>query len=221
MASTRKHFADTHPLVRSQYSSTAPHACDLCGSRLAGLIGYRCDTCNFDAHEACADYFQQSISFFAHPWHAIGLSRIPIGSTGLTWTCDLCREGCTPGRFVYCCAQCGFVVHPVCTMLPQVIHSSLHKEHYLHMVPSTGSCSSCRGVLPVWHYRCGLCAFNIHISCVGGGGAVGGSGTRSSLGNSVAKYLIKQSFKVAIDVATNGMASAVMGVISSDDNSEG
>jgi hypothetical protein len=224
MASTRKHFADAHPLVRSQYSSTAPHTCDLCGSRLAGVIGYRCDSCNLDAHEACADYFQQSISFFAHPWHAVGLSRIPIvGCTGLTWTCDLCREGCTPGSFVYCCAQCGFVVHPVCTMLPQVIHSSLHKEHYLHLVPSRGRCSSCRGVLPVWHYRCGLCAFNIHISCVGGGGGGGGGdgggggggGIRSSPGNNVAKYLMKQSFKVAINLATNGMASAVLAAISS------
>ncbi|KAK3125661.1 hypothetical protein QOZ80_7BG0608080 [Eleusine coracana subsp. coracana] len=119
MASTRMHFADPHPLVRSQYSSTASHVCDLCRSRLAGLIGYRCDACNFDAHEACADYFKKSITFFAHPWHALGLSRIPISSTGLSWTCDLCREDCGPGSFVYCCAQCGFVVHPLCTLLPQ------------------------------------------------------------------------------------------------------
>jgi hypothetical protein len=70
-----------------------------------------------------------------------------------------------------------------------------------------------------------LCAFNIHISCVGGGdgggggggdgGGGGGGGIRSSPGNNVAKYLMKQSFKVAINLATNGMASAVLAAISS------
>ncbi|GJN11057.1 hypothetical protein PR202_ga29220 [Eleusine coracana subsp. coracana] len=161
--------------------------------------------------------------FLVHPWHALGLSR--INSTGLSWTCNLYREDCNPGSFVYCCAQCGFiVVHPLWLSArcytPVDPQLSLHTEHYLHMVPATGNCIICREGLPVWHYRCGLCAYNLHIACVSGrGGGVGrsrvvGRAGASNLGNGIAKYVLKQSFKVAFNVATSGMASAVMGGLS-------
>ncbi|TVU37984.1 hypothetical protein EJB05_11331, partial [Eragrostis curvula] len=201
-----EYTSPTHTRWCDRSTASRPATAATCAGpiKLAGHIGYRCSSCNFDAHEACADYFKQAISFFAHPWHAISLSRIPRSrGGGLTlmtrapsWACDVCREDCAPGRELRLLlrAQCGFVVHPVCTMLPQVIHSTLHKEHYLHMVPGSGTCSACREGLPVWHYRCGLCAFNLHIACVGG--------AKSSRGDRIAKYLLKQSFRVAVDAAT-------------------
>jgi hypothetical protein len=62
-AAHRRHFADPHVLLKTQYNNTSNHTCDICRSKLAGLIGYR----YFDIHEACADYFKQTISFFRAP----------------------------------------------------------------------------------------------------------------------------------------------------------
>jgi hypothetical protein len=62
-----QHFADPHMLLRTEYNSMASHTCDVCQSKLAGLVGYRCNACNFDVHVACADYFKETVSFLAHP----------------------------------------------------------------------------------------------------------------------------------------------------------
>ncbi|CAN6184541.1 unnamed protein product [Urochloa humidicola] len=163
-----RHFADPHALLKMQYNSTATHICDICRSKLAGLIGYRCSACDFDIHEACADYFKESISFFAHPWHTLTLTRMPKSCVG--WICDLCREECPPGNFVYRCVRCMFDVHPLCTMLPQTIRSLLHKAHDLCMTPATTGhcCSACNKGLAVWQYRCGFCGLKLHIACASG-----------------------------------------------------
>ena len=54
---------------------------------LAGLICFGCHQCNFHVHRACAGYFgeTETISFFAHPSHALKLSRSPGR------VCDICR----------------------------------------------------------------------------------------------------------------------------------
>lgn len=103
----RRHFADPHMLVKKQYNGTATAMCDICGSKLASLTGYGCSDCNFHIHEACAGYFKEIISFFAHPWHALTLTRTPSTSC-VGCSCDLCSEECPPGTFVYRCARCMF-----------------------------------------------------------------------------------------------------------------
>uniref|UniRef100_A0A0D9X1E4 Phorbol-ester/DAG-type domain-containing protein n=1 Tax=Leersia perrieri TaxID=77586 RepID=A0A0D9X1E4_9ORYZ len=61
-----RHFAHPeHLLLKTRYVSTSGHVCDICGTKLSGLVGYRCNACDFDIHEACADYFKETISFFA------------------------------------------------------------------------------------------------------------------------------------------------------------
>ena len=164
-----RHFADPHMLQRLQYSCTASHTCDICLSKLAGRVGYRCNTCNLDIHEYCADSYKPTITFFAHPWHTLQLSRIP--RSGVGWVCDLCREKCPPGSLVYRCIDCLFDVHPRCTRrFPQTIRSSLHPEHDLRMVPSSGHvCGACGTGLPVWQYVCGGCKVRFHIACVKSG----------------------------------------------------
>lgn len=82
------HFAHPQqPLVKTQYERSAPrHVCDICEAVIANL-GYRCNTCgNFYIHEACATYFKEDISSFAHPWHTLTLAR-----TIDVRACDLCR----------------------------------------------------------------------------------------------------------------------------------
>ncbi|WVZ66668.1 hypothetical protein U9M48_015858, partial [Paspalum notatum var. saurae] len=246
MASTLRHFADPHLLLQTQYNNSATHVCDICRSKMAGLTGYRCSACDFNIHEACANYFKETVSF-AHPWHTLTLSRIPTSNVG--WVCDLCKEACPPGNLVYRCIDCIFDVHPLCTMLPQTIRSPLHPQHDLRMVPSSGRCKACREDLPVWHYVCS-CLFRVHIACVSGGapgqsntdaghasgGACAGKSSATttvtaastavvatteaqgssarqtassgkSRGSSVAKFLLKTSFHLAISAATGGMAS--------------
>ncbi|CAN6184517.1 unnamed protein product [Urochloa humidicola] len=240
-----------HPLQRTQYGRDSTHVCDICRSQLAGLAGYRCNACDIDVHEACAGYFKESVAFFAHPWHSLTLSRIPSGAGAgiISWTCDLCEEECAPGSFVYRYVRCMFDVHPLCTMLPQMVRSPLHPGHDLCMVPSSGSCSACHGDLPVWQYVCGgagACLFRLHIACVSGvptggdcivaeqsfyagaaaqmggfGGQTAGSGAYSSYSIAakpsssmrVAKFLLKTSFRVAIDAASGGSASSVLDVL--------
>lgn len=236
----RRHFADPHLLLKTEYNSTATHFCDICGSKLRGLIGYRCNACNFDIHEACADYFKESVTFFAHPWHALTLTRMPSSCVG--WICDLCMEECPPGTFVYRCLRCMFEVHPLCTMLPQTIRCHLQPEqHDLCMVPGWGHCSACKESLGVWQYRCGFCRLKLHITCAsggeqggaaaatrpqttstGGGAAAAQSNAavagRPSRSNAVAKFLLKTSFRVAIHAATGGLASPVFEMLAASWN---
>ncbi|KAF6991842.1 hypothetical protein CFC21_008890 [Triticum aestivum] len=242
----RRHFADPHVLLKTQYNGTSNHICDICRSKLAGLMGYRCSACDFDIHEACADYFKQTISFFAHPWHTLTLSRMPSSCDG--WVCDLSMEGCPPGDLVYRCTDCLFDVHPLCTLLPQTIRSPLHPRHDLRLVPSVGTCKCGCKELSVWNYVCS-CPFKVNIACASGCAPSSGrqstnsghhaSGShvsttaqvssasqtssssssqsltvRRSRRSSVAKFLLKTSFHVAVNAATGGLASPVLEVLS-------
>uniref|UniRef100_A0A0D9X1E2 Phorbol-ester/DAG-type domain-containing protein n=1 Tax=Leersia perrieri TaxID=77586 RepID=A0A0D9X1E2_9ORYZ len=221
-AAQRRYFAHPqHLLLRTTYKSTSRQACDICCAKLSGLVGYRCNACDFDIHEACADYFKETISFFAHPWHTLTLSCMPTENKGSI--CDLCREVCPTGKFVYRCIQCAFDVHPLCTLLPQTIRSPLHPQHDLNMVPATGHCSACREDLDVWHYRCGFCLYKVHIRCVSGVPSSGASQITNAAQNNalaqrsrstaVTKFLLKQSFMFTINLATGGLASPVLAVL--------
>nr|XP_025882996.1 uncharacterized protein LOC107278281 [Oryza sativa Japonica Group] len=196
------HFAHPqHLLLKTRYDSTSRHVCDICRAKLSGLVGYRCNACDFDIHQACADYFKKTISFFAHPWHTLTLSSIPDGST--TWSCDLCRENCPRGNFVYRCIQCAFDVHPLCILLPQTIRSPLHQQHDIHMVPSWGRCSACREDLDLWYYQCGFCLFKLHIRCVSGAPSGVGQGSGPS---GVRPCLVQEIFLDLVDPCTSNAA---------------
>ncbi|KAJ1291831.1 hypothetical protein BS78_02G347000 [Paspalum vaginatum] len=234
MASTLKHFADPHLLLKRQYKSSATHiVCDICRSSMAGLTGYHCIDCDFDIHEVCAGYFKETVSSFAHPWHTLTLCRIP-SSTSVRWTCDLCTEEFPPGSLVYRCVRCMFDVHPLCTMLPQTIHCPADPAHDLCMAPAgqRDCCSACNRGLDVWQYRCGSCRLKLHIACASGvpvGGERGDAAavithqtTGSAQSNTVnrprrrtvvAKFLLKTTFRIMIDTATGGMASPVLDVL--------
>ncbi|KAJ4801370.1 cysteine/histidine-rich C1 domain protein [Rhynchospora pubera] len=159
MASLITHCSHpAHRLVRT-YSPSGQYTCDLCRAWGSGLH-YRCDACDFDLHEHCAE-FPETISFFAHPWHNLHLKR----GTG-SRICDLCREPVE--GFYYCCISCNFDVHPHCTKTQQIVRTKLHPEHSLCLVPSYNNCCAC-GCFNghIWLYRCGMCNIDLHIRCVG------------------------------------------------------
>ncbi|KAJ3705337.1 hypothetical protein LUZ61_009042 [Rhynchospora tenuis] len=159
MASSLIHCSHpAHSLARIQ-SPSGVYTCDLCETWGSGLH-YRCDACDFDLHEHCAE-FPETISFFAHPWHDLHLKP----DTGYR-ICDLCRE---PVKgFYYRCIPCNFDVHPHCTKIQQIVRTELHPEHNLCLVPSLNECSACKLFNGhIWLYRCGMCSVNLHIRCVG------------------------------------------------------
>lgn len=155
---SRRHFADEeHPLVRTHHSPAEAGLCSICLLKLAGRSGYGCYACNIQVHDACADHFQEAISFFAHPSHALTLSRSPGR------LCDICRGDCPPGSFVYRCVECGFDAHPLCTLLPERLGD-------LRMVSSSSPagccCSACPHPLPTWHYVCSSDSRRrLHVTC--------------------------------------------------------
>lgn len=223
------HFDPLHQLTKTQYGDEAGHHCDICLSKLAGEVGHSCRACNMDLHDACCSHFKETISFFAHPWHTLKLSRIPSGGTTGKCLCDLCMEECPPGSFVYRCAQCLFDVHPLCTMFPQTIRIPQHpEEHDFRMVPSSGgNCSVCEQPVPMWHYVC-PCAARLHIDCAYGIASAAGkeddeaaddvvaqttSSSRPKRRTVIAKFLLKTSIRFALDAATGGTASPVLDVL--------
>ncbi|KAL5196867.1 hypothetical protein ABZP36_000379 [Zizania latifolia] len=227
-------FCGAHPqhlLLETRYDNSSRHACHICQAGLSGDLGYRCNACEFDIHEACADHFNETMPFFAHPWHTLTLSRIqtsePSGNDAGVVTCDICREECTPGSFVYRCVPCAFDVHPLCMLLPQTIKSPLHQQHELTMVPATGRCAACLKDIHVWHYRCGPCRCTLHIWCVDEGSGDRSHNTSDDDGAiqtasdndqntgvvavmprrrfRVAKFLFKTTCKIVINMAAGGV----------------
>ncbi|KAG8079764.1 hypothetical protein GUJ93_ZPchr0007g4979 [Zizania palustris] len=138
-----------------------PYVCDLCGGGCSGLVGYRCEACDFDIHEECADHFQPSIYFFAHTWpHSLALGRVADDNR----ICDMCTEGCPRGSFVYRCVPCGFDVHPLCSTLRAAAWSPLHPQNELGVLTASSlrpghlyHCSACGEPCSGWFYSCGFC----------------------------------------------------------------
>uniref|UniRef100_A0A0D3HPS2 Phorbol-ester/DAG-type domain-containing protein n=1 Tax=Oryza barthii TaxID=65489 RepID=A0A0D3HPS2_9ORYZ len=95
-----------HALVRCKYSDRSGYVCYLCNFGLSGLIGFRCEACDFDIHEECAD-FKETIdgASFARR-HVFTFSRV-VGTEDDF--CLVCRMDCPRERF-YRCAPCNFNV---------------------------------------------------------------------------------------------------------------
>ncbi|CAN6168760.1 unnamed protein product [Urochloa humidicola] len=124
-----RHFTDPyHSLLETQYSHDQPGRCNFCLLNLAGHMGYGCYTCNIHVHRACASYFEETISFFAHPSHTLKLSRSPGR------ICNICRGDCPYGSFVYRCIGCGFDAHPLCAMLPERFPDPFRPGHDLFRI---------------------------------------------------------------------------------------
>ncbi|XP_078164465.1 protein VACUOLELESS GAMETOPHYTES-like [Carex rostrata] len=161
MANTITHF--THPEHQLLLISKPKNFwCDLCKTFGTGLR-YRCDECDFDLHESCTTY-PETLSFFAHPWHSLELTDHSASTNDPSICCDLC---CEPLKgFYYKCIPCGFNLHPSCSLSPKIVRTRFHPDHFLTLVPTTGSCSACNKNLTVWTYRCGMCSVNLHYNCL-------------------------------------------------------
>ncbi|KAG2638298.1 uncharacterized protein LOC120662919 [Panicum virgatum] len=194
----RSHFADPqHPLQETWYrhDDHTVH-CNICLLKLAGLTGFGCYQCNIHIHRACAGYFGETMSFFAHP-HALKLSRSPERRL-----CNICRGDCPPGSFAYRCITSGFDAHPLCALLPERVRNPFHPGHELCMVysESPGGCSACHHPLPKWRYICS--SFELHIACAIDPPAAAGKGSNG---------LAPAAFQGSYDAGAQGSHGGAVG----------
>ncbi|KAK8591787.1 hypothetical protein V6N13_031833 [Hibiscus sabdariffa] len=99
---TIKHFLHYHPLT--EYSGNIPAYCDGCRTPCSGTW-YRCDACQFDLHQHCAN----SPVEVSYPLHSHPLKLTPyMPRRG----CDLCHQR-IQGLF-YQCEPCSFDLHLHC-----------------------------------------------------------------------------------------------------------
>ncbi|XVF76689.1 hypothetical protein PTKIN_Ptkin13bG0286900 [Pterospermum kingtungense] len=153
---TIQHFTHRHPLT--EFSANIEFICDGCNTPGHGTW-YRCEHCDFDLHEYCGTCPMELSSFI----HQHGLKL--VHSKQRKRYCDLCGDP-VKGLF-YRCNLCDFDVHPPCTQLPQYVWHVMHKDHPLGLQGSMpGRCMVCKDTCTSWHYRCGICRFDLHPECV-------------------------------------------------------
>ncbi|XWS55621.1 hypothetical protein CRYUN_Cryun09bG0016500 [Craigia yunnanensis] len=158
---TIQHFTHCHPLTK--LSANKEFLCHGCGI-LGDGTRYRCEPCDFDLHDHCGTC-PMELSSFMHE-HGLKLVLHKLQDTRQNdRVCDLCGD--TVERLVYRCNLCEFVVHPLCTQLPQYVRHVMHKDHPLRLQGSVpGRCMVCKDTCESWHYRCGICCFDLHLECV-------------------------------------------------------
>lgn len=105
-------FHPEHPLKRYRYGEGTNYSCAACEHLIvAGGIGYSCDDCNFNIHEACLK-LPKLINLDKHSQHRLTLTLL-----GASRWCDLCKETSHAGAYIYHCGPCNYDVHPRCTAL--------------------------------------------------------------------------------------------------------
>lgn len=156
---TIRHFTHNHPLA--ELSANKEFLSGGCGA-LGNGTRYRCEPCNFDLHHHCGTCPMELTSFL-HQQHDL---KLVVCKLQQDHVCELCDDP-VEGLF-YRCEECDFNVHPLCTLLPKELMHAMHKDHPLRLQAGSvpGTCMVCNETCTSWHYRCGICCFNLHIECV-------------------------------------------------------
>ncbi|KAK4749036.1 hypothetical protein SAY87_026485 [Trapa incisa] len=169
------HFSHPHPLHLIDASRTChmvpPLMCAACTTNLSGWT-YACSSCSFFIHASCARH-PKTIVHSAHfnSSHHLALHTVPAHPGGIFW-CDGC--GHHGNSFSYRCTlpSCDFDLHIVCASKPLVAnhHSHPHPLSLASCPPYQNSAFICNVCSQTgsnhWLYRCSLCNFNAHMSCV-------------------------------------------------------
>ncbi|GMJ11686.1 hypothetical protein like AT2G37820 [Hibiscus trionum] len=153
---TVQHFIHCcHPLT--QVSADSEFLCRGCRTPGSGTR-YRCEPCDLDLHEYCADCPMELSSFMdKHSLELVGYKPDHV--------CDLCDDP-IEGLF-YRCELCDFSVHPICTQLPEYTRHGMHEDHLLRLDISVPiGCMVCKDMCLSWRYRCEVCTtFHLHLDC--------------------------------------------------------
>ncbi|GMI68419.1 hypothetical protein HRI_000511200 [Hibiscus trionum] len=164
-----QHFSHPHPLELTNPAQTLSQLapCSACKLPSSGWM-YTCNPCNFTLHTSCTQ-LPRLISHPSHPAHSLSLLPAPAYPVGY-FSCDACGQ--RGHGFSYHCNQCEFDVHPLCASKPLAIRCHSHPcQLQLFFYPpyqTKGfSCDVCRQIgSNHWLYRCSVCEFDVHMSCV-------------------------------------------------------
>ncbi|KAE8662759.1 Pyrroline-5-carboxylate synthetase isoform 1 [Hibiscus syriacus] len=158
---TIQHFTHSHSL--REVSADSEFLCGGCKT-LGSSFRYGCELCDFDLHDHCGTC-PIELSSFLHEHGLKLVIRKPKATRQNDRFCDLCGD-LVEGLF-YRCSICDFDVHPLCTQLPEDVRHAMHPYHPLRLQRSVpGRCMVCNDTCKSWHYRCGLCSFDLHLECV-------------------------------------------------------
>lgn len=160
-----------HP-VKDVYSN-AEFLCGHCYTSGKGRR-YKCDGCDVSLHPVCAKN-PTRLSTFMHPQHELELRTKKHFKD-----CNICGHSLKAGEKafnlrVYGCKDCNFLVHPVCSQLPQYLVHDLHPMtdplHPLQLKLTTSKTKCDRAncgsdCTPGWHYVCSICSVSFHIQCI-------------------------------------------------------
>ncbi|XP_073126206.1 protein VACUOLELESS GAMETOPHYTES-like [Henckelia pumila] len=162
------HFSHPHPLKLSNAAASHCSACKVLDASGAAAV-YSCTVCSFSLHKKCYD-LPQKIKHEFDQAHVLSLQPKPVYPEGV-FKCDAC--GIQGDGFSYHCSPCGTDLHSICASLPMTLSHNCHQQHYLSLTfsaPYAGnafSCDICKRVgSKTWLYRCNLCEFDVHLTCV-------------------------------------------------------
>ena len=144
--------------------------CNICSEKGDEEV-YHCETCQFDAHPACAEIKDNvKVAFHDHTLHLLVQNYHNDNPDAI---CYLCEESVQDSEWVYRCEQCDFDLHALCTKFPRKrMGWDLH-PHLLTLSRcpprKTLVCSCCNGKVKeyTWRYTCQLqsCVFDLHPLC--------------------------------------------------------
>ena len=120
-----KSFAHPHGLIlQPPYTRGYNSICDGCLKCLGDSQWvYRCGSgCDYDLHALCAKLAQKIL----HPIHAdheLVLKNGSVAGPHAYVMCDGCDYAVNANELIYHCEECGFDLHPLCAIIPDVIRS--------------------------------------------------------------------------------------------------
>ncbi|KAL3533947.1 hypothetical protein ACH5RR_007468 [Cinchona calisaya] len=160
-----QHFSHEHLLEHTMLQPKGNCSCFGCKRDiLPDKYCYKCRTCPFYLHQVCYN-MPQKVQHPADPNHHLTLLVMPLSAEEFI-ECEACQEPIA--GFYYNCAMCGNFYHMLCFAIPLSVKLPVH-PHTLKLEfspPYKFQCDLCdRPSDHGWLYRCGLCEFDVHISC--------------------------------------------------------
>ncbi|XP_019165850.1 PREDICTED: uncharacterized protein LOC109161796 isoform X2 [Ipomoea nil] len=159
-----EHFSHGHLLVLGNPPPEGNPVCHGCKTTIfPAKPCYMCRKCSFFLHQVCFG-MPKNVNHTVDP-HPLDLSSLKISAP-----CKACGQSIS--TFYYGCVKCQSFYHVLCLAMPLSVKVPSH-PHELTLEfspPYDFRCDLCArpcyaAHAAAWLYHCGLCEFDVHISC--------------------------------------------------------
>ncbi|KAF9625324.1 hypothetical protein IFM89_021694 [Coptis chinensis] len=112
--------------------------------------------------------YDQSIEHFSHE-HPLELFKIKELPQNFPSTCSGCNLSCSD--WIYTCKACKYVLHILCSQVPQLLHHPADPNHALTLISTPADqrdgilCDACGEHPNGFRYNCSTCNLDFHILC--------------------------------------------------------